>query len=1015
MGLSIRQGKLFTNKLIFSVVAVFALVAQPMYGLVASQVASAVSATVNSQSELVAKIGDTTVDTITLGSSFTISSQVDINRTLTLDGGGHTLSGAAGWSGTGSNDSILGVTAGNPTISNLIVDGAATSNVQGIQIWQSSAVLNKITAKNNQKAGIHVNGSTVAATDITTSNNSRGKSSWGIASFGGILVSSGTLTIGGQSHHTSEGNQIRKDGGTIVDSNNQYSTTNVWGIFTRYTLKPAPAAPAISDPTEGQTVTTTNGAVAITWNAVSGAHTYLVSIDGGVAEAVSGTSLTKTLTEGPHTVTVQSVAQSGLLGGISAVRNFTVADYTPPMVPYDLIYKMSNGSARNSGSWANLYKGDIAWKHDNPSDVKNYVYYYWNDISTSIFKPGSEWRNPNIYYPSINGGEFTEGEGKHFFCVAAVDAIGNESACSETFEIGYDKTDPTATITAPTGPVDTANPFTIKGSFSDNLSGIGRLHLYISANGREMTNPFQVSNGQLNKTSGDFEHTLTSADLTNIKNELSLKDGDEITIRANVFDKANNWSNTTSTITSDTAAPTAEIKSPDTGDFVKTANEMEIKLHAADAAGMKRFDVTIWDKGDPRNDASTIRASWGALVPSDGTKDWTASFKLANNLNLPDGEYTIYFTATDLLGRYGNAESVNFTIDSKDPVVILYPIAEAIEGEETTISGKVEDTNLGDKVVIGIDGTYYDLVDLNADGTFTLTLTGDDKLSAGSHTVTAISTDKAGNEGEATATAVVNLAAPIINSIDPVTVGSPVVVTGTGVAGDNITVTLGEATETTTVDEDGNWMVSFAGIPVGEYQVVAVASRGVEMPLTSAVSNEMTAVVNAITVTPNPDVPSVPATPGVSGPLVTNPQSSLAATPFATIIGGTDATDAEDDTPTTAVRGATDSTGEDEPKKEVLAAKDSKEDWSLVNLILTILIVGLGAAGIRKLAATDKEQRKLTGVVLAGLVAAGSVVALLMVENFTGNMIWFNTWSLLLGGLAVAQVAIISMIRPAGE
>lgn len=630
---------------------------------------------------------------------------------------------------------------------------------------------------------------------------------------------------------------------------------------------------------------------------------------------------TKDLTDGKYFIGYNAGDKVGNSAGGRV--DFTIK--SPPVAPYDLSFKMSNGGVRSSGGWANLPKGDVTWNHTNPSDVKSYVYYSWTSIDGS-----NKMKTPDITSKNLNDVEFNQGEGKYFFCVAAVDALGNESACSETFEIGYDKTAPVVTITKPTGPIDTTKPFTISGKYSDKLSGVGRLHLYASANGKEVV--FYVS--ALNSTPDDehnYSYNLTSADLAKLKNDLSLQDGQTLTIKAWAYDKANNSSNTTSTITSDTAAPTAKIESPATGTFVKTANDVEIKLHATDAVGMRWYDVTVWKKDDPRVQGSSPLASWSHEVPARDSKNWTTSFKLANNLNLPDDEYTIYFTATDLLGRYGEAEPVNFTVDSKDPAVTLGAITTVTEGADTTISGKVTDANLGKTVVINVNGEGH-TVDLDADGKFTLTLAGNYKLPAGPHEVTVKSTDKAGNTGEATATAVVNPA--------PVEPTTPV-------------------------------------LPV------------------------------------SPTQPTGQSTPLIQSTL--GAQSPLAATPFATIIGGTDEADAEDDTPTAAMRGATDSTSEDESKKEVLAAKDSKEDWSLVNLILTILIVGLGAAGIRKLAATDKEQRKLTGVVLAGLVAVGSVVALLMVENFTGNMIWFNTWSLLLGGLAVAQVAIISMIRPAGE
>lgn len=421
-------------------------------------------------------------------------------------------------------------------------------------------------------------------------------------------------------------------------------------------------------------------------------------------------------------------------------QNITI-DNTPPAVPYDLSFKMSNGDIRPSGGWANLYKGDITWKHDNPSDVKNYVYYYWNDISTSPWKSDPKWSNPNIYYPSINGGEFTEGQGRHFFCVAAVDAVGNESACSQTFEIGYDKTDPTATITAPTGPVDTTKPFTIKGSFSDNLSGVGRLSLYISkgntpadpAGGPSEFIQLNIPESQLNSTAGNFSHELTPTQISELSTKLGVKDGDTITILANVHDKANNSSNTSITFVADTKAPTAEIN------LDKTLNPTKVKVLASDGENMLykvAVSITSSDGG------GVSRAVEKTVYAKDFELDFAGP--LAENswqglVDLPDGKYTVRATAFDMAGNHTDADSVDFTIDTKAPAVPAITTA-----TPTGASGTAEPNST---VEVFVNGVSQGKTTADANGAWSLAFQSP-FIAPGTFVVTAQATDEAGNTSD---------------------------------------------------------------------------------------------------------------------------------------------------------------------------------------------------------------------------------------------------------------------------
>lgn len=128
-------------------------------------------------------------------------------------------------------------------------------------------------------------------------------------------------------------------------------------------------------------------------------------------------------------------------------RTFTVdneiPDTTAPLAPTGLAWTDSNSmSVPHNGTTA-LYAGTASWNQNSEEDFDRYVYKYWNDIETSPYSDESTaWTldMPGVTNTSA-GGVFNQGEGVHHFCVVAIDASGNESACSETFTITYDVPD----------------------------------------------------------------------------------------------------------------------------------------------------------------------------------------------------------------------------------------------------------------------------------------------------------------------------------------------------------------------------------------------------------------------------------------------------------------------------------------------------------------------------------------------------------------------------------------------
>ena len=123
----------------------------------------------------------------------------------------------------------------------------------------------------------------------------------------------------------------------------------------------------------------------------------------------------------------------------------------------------------------------------------------------------------------------------------------------------------------------------------------------------------------------------------------------------------------------DSTAPTDVVATSDIdGKFVQNANQ-DITFSAEDDAGLKRFDVTLWKKNDNRSNASTILGSWGATIAAKEKTDATRTVNIRDNIlysshkDLPEGEYAIYYTATDQTSKSTNGNVVTFTIDKTRP------------------------------------------------------------------------------------------------------------------------------------------------------------------------------------------------------------------------------------------------------------------------------------------------------------------------------------------------------------
>ena len=227
---------------------------------------------------------------------------------------------------------------------------------------------------------------------------------------------------------------------------------------------------------------------------------------------------------------------------------------------------------------------------------------------------------------------------------------------------------------------------------------------------------------------------------------------------------------------------------------------------------------------------------------------------IPNNLNgiTADGDYSIVATVTDQAGNSSApSDSFEFTVDTVAELTVDTPIAgdgvvnadEAAEGFNVTGTGTAGDTialtnQAGDLIgtaIVGLDNRWSIVVSSQ-----NVTEMGD-----GSETLTITATDPAGNESFETADITIvpatalTITSPIAgdNLVNADEAGTGFDVTGTGAAGDTITLTnqAGELIGTVVVGPDNRWSIA-----VDSAQVAAMGEGDETLTATSTFNADVT-------------------------------------------------------------------------------------------------------------------------------------------------------------------------------
>lgn len=362
----------------------------------------------------------------------------------------------------------------------------------------------------------------------------------------------------------------------------------------------------------------------------------------------------------------------------------------------------------------------------------------------------------------------------------------------------------------------------------------------------------------------------------------------ENTLSVTITDTAGNSIASQKTFTVDTVAPTVAIDDNIAGDDIINAQEA----------------------GKPLTISGTTDAEDGAhVVVHLGAKDyigtvadgkWSVVVSASDLKMLENGDYTVTAQVVD---HHLNTHSAthDISVDALAPTITFDGFATdnklnaAETASDQTLTGSVTHLQPGDEISITVGDKTYDHVVITEDYTWSLTLPAQDlqALEDGTVTIKAeVITEPAGNSAQATIDVMVDKMVPVV-TIDEIAVDNIIniqehaqklaisgAVTGAD-AGDIVTLTLGNKTYTTVVDNNGKWRI---GIDADDVAALKEGSVAVSVSVTDKVGNKGTGQASVTVDTTAPDISIDAISDGVIN--VSEKGSSLA-------ISGTCAADTE--------------------------------------------------------------------------------------------------------------------------
>src|SRR5881296_3852590 len=418
---------------------------------------------------------------------------------------------------------------------------------------------------------------------------------------------------------------------------------------------------------------------------------------------------------------------------------------------------------------------------------------------------------------SVSWNTTTVSNGSHSLTAVARDAAGNQttSAAITVTVNNTDTTAPTVSITAPTGGSNVSGTTTVSATASDNVGVAGvQFRLDGAALGSEdTTSPHSVSWNTTTVSNGS--HSLTAVARDAAGNQTTSA---AITVTVN---------------NTDTTAPTVSITAPTGGSNV--SGTTTVSATASDNVGVAGVQ---------------FRLDGAALGSEDTTSPHSVSW---NTTTVSNGSHSLTAVARDAAGNQTTSAAITVTVNNTDTtaptVSITAPTGGSNVSGTTTVSATASDNVGVAGVQFRLDGAALGSEDTTSPHSVSWNTT---TVSNGSHSLTAVARDAAGNQTTSAAiTVTVNntdTTAPTVSITAP-TGGSNVSGTTTvsATASDNVGVAgvqfrldgAALGSEDTTSPHSVSWNTTT--VSNGSHSLTAVARDGAGNQTTSA----------AITVTVN--------------------------------------------------------------------------------------------------------------------------------------------------------------------
>ncbi|EPF5714510.1 Ig-like domain-containing protein [Escherichia coli] len=311
------------------------------------------------------------------------------------------------------------------------------------------------------------------------------------------------------------------------------------------------------------------------------------------------------------------------------------------------------------------------------------------------------------------------------------------------------------------------------------------------------------------------------------------------TVNASVSDKARNSASATHNLTVDLAAPVVTINTMAGDDIINATEHGQAQIISGSATG-----------ATTGNTVSVTIGTTTYTTVLDANGNWSIGVPASVISALAQGDVTITATVTDSAGNSGTA-SHTVTVALGAPVLAINTIAvddiinAAEKGADLAITG-TSNQPAGTQITVTLNGQNYTTT-ADASGNWSVTVPASrvSALGEATYTVTAAATDADGNSGSASHNVQVNTALPgvtinvvatddIINAAEA---GVEQTISGqvTGAAaGDTVTVTLGGATYTATVQANLSWSVD---VPASALQELGNGELTISASVTNSVGN----------------------------------------------------------------------------------------------------------------------------------------------------------------------------------